>query len=292
MTLTPKSPHARSRYTPFQNVKVVILGQDPYHNHNQAHGLAFSVKPPTPAPQSLNNIYKALKKDYPNFVPPPNRGGLLTPWAERGVLMLNTVLTVRAHNANSHANRGWEKFTQKVIDTVAQKRTKGVVFMAWGAPAAKRVQKLDKQRHLILNSAHPSPLSAHRGFFDCGHFRKSNDWLTTRYGAGSEIDWSLGVRVPAPAPKPARQPEELKTKTNAESNVAEKSDKLKEGPKVSEETEDEPDRKPLKEEQPKVTPVKVNPVSKGEEPDEFSDPSDGEEAAFLKAAEAVDGMGK
>lgn len=181
----------RSRLTPFNSVKVVILGQDPYHNHNQAHGLAFSVRPPTPAPPSLRNMYIALKKDYPTFEAPPNKGGLLTPWANRGVLLLNTCLTVRAHEANSHANRGWERFTQRIIDLVAAKRTRGVVFMAWGTPAGKRVLKIDAKRHLVLKSVHPSPLSAARGFFDCGHFRKANDWLTTRYGEGSEIDWDL-----------------------------------------------------------------------------------------------------
>ncbi|KAF9765210.1 hypothetical protein IL306_002551 [Fusarium sp. DS 682] len=180
-----------SRHTPFSNVKVVIVGQDPYHNDNQAHGLAFSVRPPTPAPPSLKNMYIALKKDYPTFEPPPNRGGLLTPWADRGVLMLNTCLTVRAHEANSHSNRGWEKLTQRVIDLVAQKRARGVVFMAWGTPAGKRVQKIDRVKHLVLQSVHPSPLSASRGFFDCGHFRKANDWLVTRYGPEGEIDWAL-----------------------------------------------------------------------------------------------------
>ncbi|PHH68104.1 hypothetical protein CDD80_245 [Ophiocordyceps camponoti-rufipedis] len=180
-----------SRHTPFGNVKVVIVGQDPYHNDNQAHGMAFSVRPPTPAPPSLKNMYIALTKDYPSFAPPPNKGGLLIPWADRGVLMLNTCLTVRAHEANSHANRGWERFTQRIIDLVAQKRTRGVVFMAWGTPAGKRVQKVDKQRHLVLQSVHPSPLSASRGFFDCGHFKKANEWLITRYGADGEIDWAL-----------------------------------------------------------------------------------------------------
>ncbi|KAG6316446.1 hypothetical protein E4U44_000663 [Claviceps purpurea] len=180
-----------SRHTPFHNVKVVIVGQDPYHNDNQAHGLAFSVRPPTPAPPSLKNMYIALKKDYPAFESPPNRGGLLTPWADRGVLMLNTCLTVRAHEANSHANRGWERFTQKVIDIVAQKRTQGVVFIAWGTPAGKRVQKIDRQKHLILQSVHPSPLSASRGFFDCGHFKAANAWLIERYGQDGEIDWAL-----------------------------------------------------------------------------------------------------
>ncbi|KAB5578457.1 uracil-DNA glycosylase-like protein [Coniochaeta sp. 2T2.1] len=180
-----------SRHTPFNTVKVVILGQDPYHNINQAHGLAFSVPPPTPTPPSLRNMYICLKNDYPSFTPPPNKGGLLTPWADRGVLMLNTCLTVRAHEANSHANRGWEKFTQKVIDLVAAKRTRGVVFMAWGTPAGKRVVKVDAKRHLVLKSVHPSPLSASRGFFDCGHFRKANEWLVQRYGEQGEVDWAL-----------------------------------------------------------------------------------------------------
>lgn len=136
-------------------------------------------------------MYIALKKDYPAFAPPPKNGGLLTPWADRGVLLLNTCLTVRAHEANSHSNRGWERFTQKVIDLVAAKRSRGVVFMAWGTPAGKRVVKVDAKKHLVLKSVHPSPLSASRGFFDCGHFRKANDWLVSRYGAGAEIDWDL-----------------------------------------------------------------------------------------------------
>lgn len=187
----PQDVYSWSRHAPFGSVKVVILGQDPYHNVNQAHGMAFSVRPPTPAPPSLRNMYIALKKDYPSFIEPMNKGGLLTPWADRGVLMLNTCLTVRAHNAFSHSNRGWERFTEKVIDLVAKKRTRGVVFMAWGTPAGKRVQKIDKSRHLVLNSVHPSPLSASRGFFDCGHFRKANEWLMTRYGPDGEIDWAL-----------------------------------------------------------------------------------------------------
>ncbi len=181
---------SRSRHTPFHTVKVVIVGQDPYHNDNQAHGLAFSVRPPTRAPPSLRNMYTCLKNDYPSFVLPKN-GGLLTPWATRGVLMLNTCLTVRAHEANSHANRGWERFTQKVIDLVAAKRTRGVAFMAWGSPAGKRVIKVDAKRHLVLKSVHPSPLSASRGFFTCAHFRLANEWLVKRYGEAGEIDWAL-----------------------------------------------------------------------------------------------------
>ena len=154
----------RSRHTPLPSVKAVIVGQDPYHNVNQAHGLAFSVRPPTPAPPSLRNMYTALKNDYGSFRPPPRNTGLLTPWADRGVLMLNTCLTVRAHQANSHANKGWERFTQKVIDVVARLRPRGVVFLAWGSPAQKRVAKVDRRKHLVLQSVHPSPLSASRGF--------------------------------------------------------------------------------------------------------------------------------
>jgi uracil-DNA glycosylase len=152
----------------------VILGQDPYHNVNQAHGLCFSVRPPTPAPPSLKNIYKALVKDYPSFEPPPNRGGLLTPWADRGILLLNTCLTVRAHEANSHAKRGWERFTQKVIDTVNKKRP-GVVFLAWGKPAQERCKGMDK-KHLVLQSVHPSPLSASRGFVSDMKFMYGLGW--------------------------------------------------------------------------------------------------------------------
>ncbi|KIW02746.1 uracil-DNA glycosylase [Verruconis gallopava] len=182
-----------SRHTPLNTVKAVIIGQDPYHNHNQAHGLCFSVRPPTPAPPSLKNIYIALKKDYPDFEPPPKNGGLLTPWADRGVLLLNTCLTVRAHEANSHSGKGWERLTQKVIDLVAQKRTGGVVFLAWGSPAQKRCSGVNGTRHLVLKSVHPSPLSASRGWFDCGHFKKANEWLEQRYGKEGIIDWNLNV---------------------------------------------------------------------------------------------------
>ncbi|OJJ43314.1 hypothetical protein ASPZODRAFT_136540 [Penicilliopsis zonata CBS 506.65] len=184
-----------SRYTPLNTVKAVILGQDPYHNHNQAHGLAFSVRPPIPAPPSLVNIYTAIKNDYPSFQAPANKAGLLTPWAERGVLMLNTCLTVRAHNANSHSNKGWERFTQKAIDTVAKVRTRGVVFLAWGKPAGKRVAGVDQKKHLVLQSVHPSPLSASRGWFDCGHFKKCNEWLAERYGEEEIIDWALTAKT-------------------------------------------------------------------------------------------------
>lgn len=250
VALTPRRPRlnrlltrARSRHTPFNNVKVVIVGQDPYHNVNQAHGMAFSVRPPTPAPPSLKNMYKALKKDYPSFVPPPNNGGLLIPWADRGVLMLNTCLTVRAHEANSHSNRGWERFTQRVIDLVAQKRTRGVVFMAWGTPAGKRVQKVDKSRHLILQSVHPSPLSASRGFFDCGHFKAANEWLIKRYGDDGEIDWALTPSTSTKKAVPLATVDEPNPKTNgASSPVVVPKDEPKDEPKVT-----------LKKDEPKAT---------------------------------------
>lgn len=122
------------------------------------------MRPPTRAPPSLVNIYKGIQKSYPDFKVPPNNGGLLTPWADRGVLMLNTCLTVRAHQANSHSNKGWEKFTQKAIDLVARVRSRGVVFLAWGKPAGTRVAKIDRKKHCVLQSVHPSPLSAHGGF--------------------------------------------------------------------------------------------------------------------------------
>ncbi|KAI5296511.1 uracil DNA glycosylase [Ascosphaera acerosa] len=184
--------YAWSRLTPLHAVKVVILGQDPYHNVNQAHGLCFSVRPPTPAPPSLRNIFFAIERDYPDFRRPLNNGGLLTPWALRGVLLLNSSLTVRAHQANSHARHGWEQFTQKVIDLVADTQKRGVVFMAWGSAAQQRTAKVDQNRHLVLRSVHPSPLSAYKGFMNCGHFKKANDWLAQRYGVETgPIDWSL-----------------------------------------------------------------------------------------------------
>ena len=192
----------RSRHTPLSTVRAVILGQDPYHNHNQAHGLCFSVRPPTPAPPSLKNMYSALANDYPSFTPPPRNSGLLTPWAEQGVLMLNTCLTVRAHEAASHKNKGWERFTQKVIDTVARTRTKGVVFLAWGSPAQQRCKGVGTSgKHLVLQSVHPSPLSAHKGFMTCGHFKKTNQWLKDRYGNEGVINWDLDKPKPIATPK-------------------------------------------------------------------------------------------
>lgn len=186
-----KDIYSWSRLTPLHNVKVVILGQDPYHNHNQAHGLAFSVNPPTPPPPSLKNIYKGIQKDYADFKV-PNSGSLI-PWCTQGVLLLNACLTVRAHEANSHSKQGWETFTERVLSAALEYRRTGLCFLAWGTPAAQRVGRInpDKKRHLILRSVHPSPLSANRGFFDCAHFRLANQWLLERYGPDGVINWAL-----------------------------------------------------------------------------------------------------
>ncbi|KAJ2928951.1 hypothetical protein H1R20_g8130, partial [Candolleomyces eurysporus] len=189
-----------SRYTPLPNVKVVILGQDPYHDVNQAHGLSFSVLPPTKPPASLRNIYKQLAEDFPGFVPPKDKGDL-SAVASQGVLWLNTCLTVRAHKAGSHSKKGWETFTTQVLKAVLHRKLgaedgeqrEGVVFMAWGLPAQNNLAKLgiDKKKHLLLQSAHPSPLSANRGFHGNGHFRKANEWLVEKYGEDAAIDWTV-----------------------------------------------------------------------------------------------------
>ncbi|ODV91790.1 hypothetical protein CANCADRAFT_17222, partial [Tortispora caseinolytica NRRL Y-17796] len=186
-----------SKLTPLNKVRVVILGQDPYHNVGQAHGLAFSVRPPTPVPPSLRNMMKTISIDYPEIkfdLQKPDSGSLVK-WAAQGVLMLNASLTVRAHEANSHAKRGWEQFTEAVLTVVGQ-HCDGVCFMAWGSPAGKRMDAIrprfgSTKNHLILKAVHPSPLSASRGFFECGHFRKCNDYLTKTHGAEAAIDWRL-----------------------------------------------------------------------------------------------------
>ncbi|KAK9711592.1 uracil DNA glycosylase [Basidiobolus ranarum] len=163
-----------SRFTPLSKVKVVILGQDPYHGTGQAHGLAFSVKKGVGAPPSLVNIYKTLQQDIPGFTPPNH--GYLAGWAKQGVLMLNAALTVRAHQANSHAGKGWEEFTDAVIQYLNQNK-EGLVFMLWGSYAQKKGKGINQKKHLVLKSVHPSPLSAHRGFFSCQHFSKANKYL-------------------------------------------------------------------------------------------------------------------
>lgn len=172
--------------TPFENIKVVIIGQDPYHGPLQAHGLSFSVPDGVKPPPSLANIYKELDRDYPNFTIPKH--GNLTAWAEQGVLLLNTVLTVEAGHAHSHAKLGWEQFTDAVIATINQHLDQ-VVFMLWGGHAQKKARQVDASRHCVLTAPHPSPLSAHRGFIGCGHFSKANTYLqeTNR----SLINWQV-----------------------------------------------------------------------------------------------------
>lgn len=162
------------RFTEFGDVKVVILGQDPYHGPNQAHGLCFSVLPGVKTPPSLVNIYKELVQDIPGFVTPQH--GYLKSWAEQGVLLLNTVLTVEQGMAHSHANTGWETFTDRVIEAVNRQR-EGVVFLLWGSHAQKKGSMIDRSKHHVLVAPHPSPLSAHRGFLGCKHFSKTNQLL-------------------------------------------------------------------------------------------------------------------
>ncbi len=174
------------RLTEFDQVKVVILGQDPYHGAGQAHGLAFSVKPPVAPPPSLVNIYKELSQDIAGFQI-PNHGYLLD-WAKQGVFLLNTVLTVEQGLAHSHANLGWETFTDSVIAAINEQR-ENVVFLLWGAHAQRKGQLIDRQRHCVLTAPHPSPLSAHRGFLGCGHFSKANEYLLAHNQ--ESIDWTL-----------------------------------------------------------------------------------------------------
>lgn len=172
--------------TPLKDVKVLILGQDPYHGENQAHGLSFSVLPTQKdIPPSLQNIYKELNSDLGCYIP---NNGYLEKWAKQGVLLLNTVLTVRAHQANSHQGKGWEQFTDAIIQAVnAQDRP--VVYMLWGNPAQRKIPMLTNPKHLILKAPHPSPLSAYRGFFGCKHFSQANTFLE-QHGI-EPIDWQI-----------------------------------------------------------------------------------------------------
>ena len=171
--------------TPFDQVKVVILGQDPYHGPGQAHGLCFSVLPGVPVPPSLNNIFAEIERDL--HIPRPDHGCLL-PWAQRGVLLLNAVLTVEQGRAGAHQNRGWEGFTDHVIRRLADER-ENLVFLLWGSYAQKKGHFIDTRRHRVLRAPHPSPLSAHRGFIGCGHFSATNTYLV-QHGI-APIDWSL-----------------------------------------------------------------------------------------------------
>ncbi|TGN41035.1 uracil-DNA glycosylase [Marinobacter confluentis] len=171
--------------TPLENVSVVILGQDPYHGPGQAHGLSFSVRPYVPKPPSLLNIFKELQDDL--AIKPPDHGCLQT-WAEQGVLLLNTVLTVVQGQAGAHQGQGWEAFTDQVIELVNRERV-GVVFILWGSHARKKGRNIDRNRHLVLEGPHPSPLSAYRGFFGSKPFSKANNWLEQK--GSDQIDWSL-----------------------------------------------------------------------------------------------------
>ena len=178
------------RHAPLDKVKVVILGQDPYHGEGQAHGLCFSVKPGVSVPPSLKNIYKQLRSEFDLPTPPH---GDLTAWANQGVLLLNSVLTVEAGQAASHRGRGWETFTDRVIDIINRER-EGVVFVLWGSYAQRKGSIIDNARHCVLKAPHPSPLSAYRGFFGCGHFSMVNDYLQARGEA--PIDWCLPKYAP------------------------------------------------------------------------------------------------
>ncbi|KAG8194460.1 hypothetical protein JTE90_011067 [Oedothorax gibbosus] len=175
-TIYPPKEHVYewTRHSNISDVKVVILGQDPYHGPNQAHGLAFSVPKGVAIPKSLINIFGELKKDIPDFVKPSH--GCLIGWAAQGVLLLNTVLTVRASSANSHKNKGWELFTDAVIRWISDNLS-NVIFLLWGDNAKVKSSLICKEKHLILTAPHPSPLSAYRGFFGCQHFSKTNNYL-------------------------------------------------------------------------------------------------------------------
>jgi len=186
-TVYPKHSDVFSwtRYCDLNQIKVVILGQDPYHGPGQAHGLCFSVQPGVTPPPSLKNIYKALADDIEGFKVPDH--GYLIGWARQGVLLLNAVLTVEKSKANSHKGKGWEKLTDSVIRYISDKMNK-CVFVLWGSPAIKKSSLINKDRHLILTSVHPSPLSAYRGFFSCGHFSKCNEYLALH--GKDVIDWA------------------------------------------------------------------------------------------------------
>lgn len=175
--------------TPFDDVKVVILGQDPYHGPGQAHGLCFSVRPGVPVPPSLDNIFKEISADL--GLPRPDHGCLL-PWAHQGVLLLNAVLTVEDGRAGAHQGKGWEGFTDHVVDVLNRER-EGLVFLLWGSYAQAKGKMIDARRHRVLKAPHPSPLSAHRGFMGCRHFSAANEYL--QRNGKTPIDWSLPPRA-------------------------------------------------------------------------------------------------
>src|SRR5471030_2844398 len=180
---------AAFEHTPFAAVRVVILGQDPYHGPGQAHGLCFSVQPGVAAPPSLVNIYKELKRDLNIDIP---NHGYLQSWAEQGVLLLNTTLTVERASAAAHAGKGWQHFTDKIIEIVSEHQPH-LVFLLWGAHAQSKQKLIDATKHLVLTSVHPSPLSAYRGFLGCGHFSRTNKYL--EQNGMTPIDWRLPAVV-------------------------------------------------------------------------------------------------
>lgn len=186
-TLYPQTQDifAALNLTPFDQVKVVILGQDPYHGPNQAHGLCFSVKPGVKPPPSLVNIFKEFKEDL--GLPVPDHGNLAA-WAKQGVLLLNNVLTVEDGKAGSHHLKGWEEFTSKIIELLNEKK-ENLVFILWGSPAQKKAQKVDATKHCVIKSVHPSPLSSYRGFFGSKPFSQTNSYLKSK--GIPPIDWSL-----------------------------------------------------------------------------------------------------
>ncbi len=177
-------------YTPLEKLSAVIIGQDPYHEPEQAMGLSFSVPPGVKVPPSLRNIYKELAREYPEFKIPEH--GCLIPWAREGVLLLNATLTVTRGQANSHRGQGWEEFTDAVIARISQ-YCSHVVFLLWGSSAAQKGQGVDRSRHLVLTAPHPSPLSASRGFFGCGHFKQCNEYLKAH--GKEEIIWQLPLHL-------------------------------------------------------------------------------------------------
>jgi uracil-DNA glycosylase len=181
----PRRIFAALDATPFDQVKVVILGQDPYHGPNQAHGLCFSVLPGVPPPPSLLNIFAEIERDL--HIPRPDHGCLL-PWARQGVLLLNAVLTVERGRAGSHQGKGWEGFTDAIVDHLNRER-ENLVFLLWGSPAQAKGRLVDARRHRVLKAPHPSPLSAHRGFIGCGHFSLANQWLIAH--GQQPVDWRL-----------------------------------------------------------------------------------------------------
>ena len=186
-TIYPKKQDVFAAYdkTPLADVKVLILGQDPYHEPGQAHGLCFSVSPGVAIPPSLENIYQELHDDLGCYIP---NNGYLAKWADQGVMLLNTVLTVRAHVAYSHRGRGWEEFTDATIAAL-NRQDRPIVYMLWGKGAQQKASMLDNPKHLVLTAPHPSPLSAYRGFFGCRHFSKANDFL--RSNGVEPVDWQI-----------------------------------------------------------------------------------------------------